>query len=56
MPFRPLTKLPLRATLVLSTDPDRSGGDLDTDDLVLEPSEAVLLRLEPPGHGESPAG
>jgi alpha-glucosidase len=56
VPFRPLAELPPRATLVLSTNPDRPNGDLDPDDLVLSPSEAVLLRLEPPERGESSAG
>jgi alpha-glucosidase len=35
-----------RATLVLSTDPDRAEGEVDVDPLTLGPSEAVLLRRE----------
>jgi alpha-glucosidase len=35
-----------RATLLLSSDPDRSPGHLDLGALALGPSEAVLLRLE----------
>ena len=35
-----------RATLVLSTDPDRAEGEVDVDRLTLGPSEAVLLRRE----------
>jgi alpha-glucosidase len=37
--------VPMRATLLLSTDPDRTEGDLDLSGLVLGPSEAVLLRI-----------
>jgi alpha-glucosidase len=45
VPFRPLDELPRRATLVLSTDPDRADGEVDPNGFVLGPSEAVLLRL-----------
>jgi len=46
VPLRPLTELPRRATLVLSTDPDRADGDVDPNGFVLGSSEAVLLRLQ----------
>jgi alpha-glucosidase len=36
----------LRATLLLSSDPDRTVGHLDLGGFVLGPSEAVLLRVE----------
>jgi alpha-glucosidase len=37
--------LPGQAALVISSDPDRAGGDLDLRDLTLFRSEAMLLRL-----------
>src|SRR4051812_31324863 len=41
-----------RATLLLSTDPDRGGGgEVRAGELVLEAGEAVLLRLGPPAGG-----
>jgi alpha-glucosidase len=41
------------ATLVLSTDPDRSADEAHSRGITLGPSEAVLLRIEPTR--ESPA-
>jgi alpha-glucosidase len=38
-------ELPLRVTLLLSTDPDRADGELELGGLELGPNEAVLLRL-----------
>jgi alpha-glucosidase len=37
--------LPSRATLLVSTDPDRAGADVDLAGFTLGPSEAVLVRL-----------
>jgi alpha-glucosidase len=44
-PFELPAGLPARAPLVLSTDPDRAGGDADLGGLVLGPGEGVLLRV-----------
>src|SRR5919106_1112147 len=46
VPFRPLTDMPRRAALVLSSDPDRADREVDPNGFVLRPSEAVLLRLK----------
>jgi alpha-glucosidase len=45
VPVRPLAELPRRASLVLSSDPDRLDADVDPNRFVLGPGEAVLLRL-----------
>jgi alpha-glucosidase len=39
------TELPRRATLLLSTDPNRGDADVDLGGFTLGPSEAVLLRM-----------
>ena len=41
------------AVLELSTDPGRGLGPIDTQVLVLEPDEGVILRLPPDGHRNS---
>jgi alpha-glucosidase len=43
--FRPRAEPPSRAALVISTDPDRSDGEVSLSGLELRPSEGLLLRL-----------
>jgi alpha-glucosidase len=38
-------ELPSRATLIVSTDPDRACGDVDLNAFTLQPSEGIILRL-----------
>jgi hypothetical protein len=40
-----LADLPRRATLMVSTDPDRPEGDVGLDGFTLRPNEGVILRL-----------
>jgi alpha-glucosidase len=44
--------LPTGGTLQLSTDPAREEGDVDFGNLILAPSEAVLVRVQLPVHGQ----
>jgi alpha-glucosidase len=43
--LQPTSELPRKATLLISSDPERAAGELDLTALRLAPNEAVILRI-----------